>query len=424
MTASTLTGENFSERDGGNLWREFLERDPRTDCFKIQFPHGVILEQSRRKHFYRGERKLYPSTTSTLERKLSSMHSETERELYRLVSDMRIFEFSQLINNFESVWSWKYCDVLYEALAQHYGLETDWLDIANDFAVALFFATCICDNGEWRPLDKRDLSNDEQSEWGVIFHKPSKNVAAREIELNRYFYSPRSDPITDRPLISDVPKNYPYPFGYQPFARCSLQSGYGIYSRGTGSLQDDPTWEKLLFRQSVELSRSVFEAMDGGRKIYPDESLKGIKPHIEVITHATRFSPEAFSYALERNHLFQKSQSEACLNELSRFTIDGKEVRIAAKPWSLGKSRIIDVDAKSAGERLRRAEDLIVTTRKSLMYLGHGLWAPWMLPEKRDMPGIGDMSYRIIDSIDYANFSDKNAFRSNSMFLTGALPDF
>ena len=47
------------------------------------------------------------------------------------------------------VKNWNYCDVIYEVLAQHYGLETGWLDVTNDFKIALFFAVCYWCDGEW-----------------------------------------------------------------------------------------------------------------------------------------------------------------------------------------------------------------------------------------------------------------------------------
>ena len=57
---------------------------------------------------------------------------------------MRIFEFQLFISQFDIVkkWEYQYSNVLYELLAQHYGLETLWMDITSDLEVALFFATC------------------------------------------------------------------------------------------------------------------------------------------------------------------------------------------------------------------------------------------------------------------------------------------
>ena len=48
-----------------------------------------------------------------------------------MVANMRIAEFAALLRKFEHVRQWNVSDIQYEALAQHYGLETDWLDITT-----------------------------------------------------------------------------------------------------------------------------------------------------------------------------------------------------------------------------------------------------------------------------------------------------
>ena len=102
-----------------------------------------------RRNFYRGENRIYPESIPTLLRNLKKYTTSKEKELYRMVADMRIAEFKALLNKFDHVKNWNYCDVIYEVLAQHYGLETGWLDITNDFKIALFFAVCYWCDGEW-----------------------------------------------------------------------------------------------------------------------------------------------------------------------------------------------------------------------------------------------------------------------------------
>lgn len=422
MTASTLAGENFYRSDSLlEFCRELIERDPMTDCFKVEYPHGTILEQSRRRHFYRGERQIYPTTMPTLSRKLAQFEDETDRELYRLVSDMRVYEFSEFINNFKSVREWDYCDVLYEPLAQHYGLETNWLDITNDFLVALFFATCVWEGNEWRPLTASEINQSECTRWGVIFHKPGSQVSIEELLLNEKYVF---DASKGRPLISYFPISYPFPFGHQPFVRCSLQTGYGIYSRGAGSLQDDHSWEQLRFRQDEGLSRFIFDLMEGGKNIYPDESLDCVAGHLKGISQATQFSDGAFRYALARNHQFKLDEPEACLTALSHFIVDGRTVEIGKRPWRLGISRILEVDMKSDGERRWAKENIHVVTRPSINAVGMGIWSPWMLPEREGMPGVEDMQYRAIQTYDHAVFTYRWYGMVMQMLMTGRVPEY
>ena len=51
-TMGIYDGDNYADAyctDG--LYREILDCGPMTTCFKIQFPHGIILKRSRRRHF-------------------------------------------------------------------------------------------------------------------------------------------------------------------------------------------------------------------------------------------------------------------------------------------------------------------------------------------------------------------------------------
>ena len=72
MTLSTLSGENsYTPRNSLlEVCREYIERDPQTDAFLIQYPHGIVLEQSKRRFFYRGVKQIYPRSESSLQRKL------------------------------------------------------------------------------------------------------------------------------------------------------------------------------------------------------------------------------------------------------------------------------------------------------------------------------------------------------------------
>ena len=235
VTQETYNGRtafDYIQNDRVAIYEESLNRQPRTDGVLIKYPYGTIIQQSETGHFYRGENKIYTDSTPSLYRKLKQFVSQDEKNLYRLVADMRIGEFKKLLNCFNHVKEWHYCDVLYDALAQHYGLETDWLDITSDFNVALFFATCFWDNNDkrWKPLTKKQTEIDERHKYGMIFHTPSyrikgRQVVAEEYFLNHSFYS------------EDSPNYVAYPIGFQPFMRCHMQNGYAMYMRTPNPLQ-------------------------------------------------------------------------------------------------------------------------------------------------------------------------------------------
>ena len=73
MTASSYRGENFYNQYGNfnhELQKEYLERDPRTAGMRVYYPHGVIIEQSARRNYYRGENQIFPKSLPTLQRSL------------------------------------------------------------------------------------------------------------------------------------------------------------------------------------------------------------------------------------------------------------------------------------------------------------------------------------------------------------------
>ena len=87
---------------------------------RIYYPHGVIINQAARRNYYRGENRIYEESVPSLHRTLKKYTTVEEKELYRMVADMRIAEFSYLLQKFEHVKNWKVSDVLYEALAQRF----------------------------------------------------------------------------------------------------------------------------------------------------------------------------------------------------------------------------------------------------------------------------------------------------------------
>ncbi len=154
--------------------KEFLYRDTKMDGFMMEYPHGTVISQGERNNYYRGENQKHVRSEATLYREMARFANVEDQELYRLIADMRIAEFRNFLYrmNITEFWQDNYGTVLFDLLAQHYGLKTEWLDITSDFNVALFFATCGWDEDrkKWYPLTKTDTEKEEKSQYGVIFH--------------------------------------------------------------------------------------------------------------------------------------------------------------------------------------------------------------------------------------------------------------
>lgn len=434
---SYYTDKNFQEE----FFKEFLYRDPLTAGMRVQYPHGVIIQQSQRRNFYRGENQQYessvPSLLRTLNNPANGYSTRKEKELYRMVSDMRIAEFAMLLKKFEHVNTWNVCDVLYDVLAQHYGLETGWLDITSNFNVALFFATCTYDNGKWRPLNKSDTENDEKTKYGMIFHMPSNRMWMRW-SMNIDKFSNCRDvkgengkgenvyELLSHPKFYEKHDNLIYPIGFQPFMRCSMQDGYGIYMRRAQPLQDDIEFQKLRFRHNEELSKRIFEEMDGGKAIYPHEGLTQAQFIIDEIKKSTVFSKAAFYYALKKNQFYRIADEEQCLKDLESFkvkvgTVEKSIEIIDRNPWKISSGRRKRIDAIYQDFSPERVYGIHIIERKVIPG-GAGMFESWMQLEYEDSPGAVDYEPR--EMIGCINLWARDCMSILASIKYAKLPDF
>ncbi|MDF0727077.1 FRG domain-containing protein [Cytobacillus sp. S13-E01] len=365
VTKDTYAGNNYYSGIPGNehldLYKEFLYRDPKTSGFIMKYPHGIVIRQAERNNYYRGENQIYSKSVPSLTRRLNQYNSEGDKELYKLLADMRIAEFGMFLFEFDLVknWATRYGDVLFEALAQHYGLETYWLDITNDFNVALFFATCYYDGIEkrWKPLTKEMIEKSESTKYGMIFHIPQWQISTKSMFNVAGKYSSNDE---EKILINDV-----LPIGFQPFMRCHMQHGYGIRMVDEFPLQEDSTFEKLRFRHSEKLSKEIYERMDQGRLIYPHEGLLDLMDIIEGIKQSSVFTEESFDYAFNNNNYFtDKAKCRILLCESS--ILGDKRINIGkSHPYHLSRQRRRRLDRMYEDFSIEKEYGIKLMTRKS-----------------------------------------------------------
>lgn len=439
ITESSYRGENYYT-EGGNLSaefeKEFLLRDPKTAGFLMYYPHGIIIEQAARRNFYRGENQIYQESIPTLLRSLKKYTTVKEKELYRLVADMRIAEFSFFLQEFKHVAEWQYGDVLYDTLAQHYGLETSWLDITHDFNVALFFATCYWDKKQktWKPLTKKQTEIDEEHKYGMIFHMPSNRMPPRWTrDINKFSI------YIDRPVGKEIERKiydrllYPkfkgeidnliFPLGFQPFMRCHMQSGYGIYMRNPRPLQLDLEFEKLKFRHSEELSLKVFRMMKGGKLVFPHEGLRHVQYILDQISRETTFSEQAFQYALYRSHYFKLDDEDNVRNEIRNFSVAGKRINITKQhPWKLPFRLRQKINRLYNNFCIEKWYGIKIMDRPQGSPLSP-MFEPWMIPDKNDGPGVEDFRARASVACG-SSIQTRDLFNLLYMVRHAQMPDF
>ena len=277
----------------------------------ILFPYGDrIITFCSKRQFFRGENQDFPYSIPSLRRKTMGM-SKKQEELMRTVANMRIWQFTKLLwNNINVVpyWEAKLSDVNYKALAQHYGFDTNLLDLTNDFRIALFFATCkyIPEQDCFRPLTEQEIN--EKHKYGIIYHAP--NWVLDFIApggSSEWYFQHMNDEDRWYGLDNGDLDSMAFQIGYQPLMRCHHQSGYVYPLRYGVSLNEDRRFERMRFKQSVELSQWVFKMMDGGKKVFPQEGITEIRD-ILIVKKSQKLFEDSLK-SLRKNYISDFSDS-------------------------------------------------------------------------------------------------------------------
>lgn len=279
----------------------------------IHMPFGLrIITFPSKRQLFRGEVQNYHRSVPSLNRILNDCMDEKEKELNRVIAHLRKWQFGNLIWNLNIVpyWEAKLSDVNFDALAQHYGFATHLMDLTNDFKAALFFATCkyVPKTDSYRPLTQADINKSEDTKYGYIFHAPDWVIDYLNgggfmdwsIE-HLHNGDPMAMPDWNRRLYlqSGDMDGVAIQIGYQPLQRCAHQSGYIYPMRNERPLQENGKFEKLRFRHSVELSQQVFQMMDEGRKVFPNEGITELGEYIEQIKHSVVFAMDELQAVYE-----------------------------------------------------------------------------------------------------------------------------
>lgn len=269
----------------------------------IHMPYGLrIITFPSKRQLFRGEIQNYHRSMPSLNRMFKDCMDEKEKEIIRVIAHLRKWQFGNLIWNINIVpyWEAKLSDVNLDALAQHYGFATHLMDLTNDFKAALFFATCkyVPEIDSYRPLTQEDIDKSEDTKYGYIFHAPDWTIdfmnggGFMKWEHEHYNFNDPSIQKERFYLQSGDMDGVALQIGYQPLQRCAQQSGYIYPMRYAPSLQEDWHFEKMRFKQSVEVSQKVYEIMDGGKKVFPNEGVNELRDYIEKIKHSVVFTKD------------------------------------------------------------------------------------------------------------------------------------
>lgn len=265
-----------------------------------------MWSQGYARNYFRGENAYNVHTRPSLFRDMPT--DADERELYRIIGYLRIVEFSLWLCELPFVRDWPFGDVFHGAIAQHYGIPTNGIDITSDLKTALFFACCCYDDGQWRPLSPHEYEDTNSrvgvakrggdSRFGILFCAPA-DVA----NMSRMAGLPNL-------RVTGVT-----PIGFQPFIRCSNQSGYMIEAGEPYDLYLDRSFSKFKFRHTPEICQWIFEEMEGGRRVYPKEMFGTCEDIVATIKESNQFTEQAFTIVV--SHLGLQGREKEIRSKLA-----------------------------------------------------------------------------------------------------------
>ncbi|HIJ97225.1 MAG TPA: FRG domain-containing protein [Desulfuromonadales bacterium] len=246
---------------------------------------------------------IYRGQNQYFEPCLASLYRKKTNSVERLINMIRLAEFELLLTAHPAVkdcmeWSLMGLSfkVDFEALAQHYLLQTSLLDFSSNPLVAAFFACCEFnkqDDHKYSPIisDKRPP--------GVLY---SLNAAA---EISARPDNPRSGTI-----------------GLQPLPRPAEQYAWSYRLPRRTSLNSQPFLSKYEFIHSSKDSITIFETFERGTKLFPFDPVSE-KAH--QIVSSKCFSNDALQLVIERSNGTVRQKS--AMNDLARkgFYIIGKQ---------------------------------------------------------------------------------------------------
>lgn len=212
--------------------------------------------------FYRGQSRFYEQCVPSLFRR--NEKGEFPSEVDIAYNRIKICEFECLLSTHPV-----FCELSQNisvnpvALAQHYGLTTEYLDMTNSKWVAAFFASTRYDydTDTYFPV-----GSDYEEGYGVMYVSKSYEKG----DIKEMFFS----------------KNVV--IGYQYFERPSKQSSFGYKMQAGEDFNESPYFKRVLFRHDLEASKIVFDMSYKQKRFIPKDSLSRLARQIVGCKEVTR----------------------------------------------------------------------------------------------------------------------------------------
>lgn len=187
-------------------------------------------------HYYRGQNKFHDPCIPNIFR---------EKDAEKIaINRIKAHEFMHLISTHPVIQeiNSSICRIDGLAIAQHYELNTNILDITSNKWIAAFFACTQYVNGQYLPVDE----NFEDG-YGVMY-----------VSRPEYTHD-----IIERTRV----------IGYQYFPRPSKQAAYGYEMSDSDNFNDSPFFNKIEFRHNKSASEWVYAMSYNQKRFFPDDIL-------------------------------------------------------------------------------------------------------------------------------------------------------
>lgn len=250
----------FYEKMVGSMFKYVLPTINQEGLFEIiSYPDGTdkVVPLHMMQDYYRGESSPHFPSYPSLYRK-----GMTDDEI--LIERVKTCELSLLIETFpiyqvfKSGISYTFPDnsvqvfnlsVDAEALAQHYGIKTQLMDLTVDKFVAAFFATTIYKDGKYYPVDPEQ---DDMPKYGLFYDYVDSGINDFILQHQTGCYKPKLRVV-----------------GFQPLSRPAEQRGYVL------NMKKGEDFHKLCrrrcykFRHDAKVSQLIFNYTNRSNKLFP-----------------------------------------------------------------------------------------------------------------------------------------------------------
>lgn len=258
----------------------------------LEYNGRHLLFQGYARHYFRGENNYYYSSKASIFRNLGE-----DEETEFLIRCLKLTDFSLWLSNLECAKTWPYGDVFHGAVAQHYGIATNGMDVTSNLKIALFFACCRYDNqnNKWVPLSGDDIG---ESRYGILYAAPADVAHMSRIANIEGLH------------ITNVT-----PVGIQPFQRCEKQSAYLIETGKSYDMLKDMSFSKVKFRLDEDVCQWIYHEMKEGELVYPNEGKGSCQDVADKVNLSKQHTFAALDYYMRRYNI-DKSEKSKLIDKL------------------------------------------------------------------------------------------------------------